>query len=168
MEILGKNIVCIIAFAAIWADIFLNAVTKKLMICYTFDYLRIRNYKRFVIHKLILTFMVGTVATLIHTIIAYFTGFENIDAYGVLLILLAALSVNTTLDTMVFSYNVVGLMGCISLILTMAVPAVGCIGMIRYHFGFDKYIAYMDIALLLFELYAEIKFYRVWKREDIK
>lgn len=168
MEVLGKNIVCIIAFAAIWADVFLKAATKKLMIYYTFDYLRIRNYKRFVIHKLMMTCMVGAVATLVHTIIAYFAGFEYIDVYGVLLILLAALSVNTTLDAMVFSYNVVGLIGCISLILTMAVPVVGIIGIMRYHFSFDKYIAYMDIAFLLFELYGEIKFYRVWKREDIK
>lgn len=168
MEILGKNIVCIIAFVAIWAVIFLSVTTKKLMIHYTFDYLRIRNYKRFVIHKLILTFAIGAFGTLIHTIIARFAGFEYINVYGVLLILLVALSVNTTLDTMIFSYNVIGLMGCISFIMMGAVPILGMIGMIRYRYGFDKYIAYMDIALLLFELYAELKFYRAWRRGDIR
>lgn len=168
MEILGKNIVCIIAFVAIWAVIFLSVTTKKLMIHYTFDYLRIRNYKRFVIHKLILTFAIGAFGTLIHTIIARFAGFEYINVYGVLLIMLAALSVNTALDTMIFSYNVIGLMGCISFIMMGTVPILGMIGMIRYGYGFDKYIVYMDIAFLLFELYAELKFYRAWRRGDIR
>lgn len=167
MEVLGKNIVCVIAYAVIWVVIFLNAVTKKLMIYCTFDFLRIRNYKRFIIHKLILTFAAGAAGTLIHTIIARFSGFEYINAYGVLFILLVALSVNSALDSLAFSYNVTGLMGCISLIMIWTVPIV-IIGMIRYRFGFDKYIAFMDIALLLFELYAEIKLYRAWKREDLK
>lgn len=168
MEILGKNIVCIIAFAAIWAVIFFSVTTKKFMIHYAFDYLRIRNYKRFVIHKLILTVAIGAFGTLIHTIIARLAGFEYINAYGVLLILLAALSENTVLDSMIFSVDVIGLMGCISVIMTGAVPALGMIGMIRYRYAFDKYIEYMDIALLLFELYAELKFYRAWRRGDIR
>lgn len=168
MEILGENIVCIIAFAAIWAVIFFSVTTKKLMIHYAFDYLRIRNYKRFVIHKLILTVAIGAFGTLIHTIIARLAGFEYINVYGVLLILLAALSVNTALDTMIFSDDVIGLMGCISLIMMGAVPIFGIISMTRYRYGFDKYTAYMDIALLLFELYAELKFYRAWRRGDIR
>lgn len=167
MEILGKNIVCIIAYAVIWIVIFLKGVTKKLMIYCTFDYLRIRNYKRFMLHKLILTFAAGAMGILIHTIIARFAGFEYINAYGVLLMLLVALSVNSDFDSLVFSYNVTGLMGCISLIMIWTV-SIGIIGMIRYRFGFDKYIAFMDIALLLFELYTEIKLYRAWKREDLK
>lgn len=168
MEVLGKNIVCIIAYAVIWVVIVLNAVTKKLMIYCTFDYLRIRNYKRFIIYKLMIAFAAGAAGTLIHTIIACFSGFEYINAYGVLLILLVALSESTTLDILVFSENVAGLMSCLSLIMLGAVPMAGIAGMVRHRYEFDKYIAYMDIALLLFELYAEIKFYRAWRREDLK
>lgn len=167
LELIRMNIVCILAFASVWAVIFIKSVCPKL-IYYEFDYVRKRNYRRFIRQKLIITFAVTIAAVLIHTIAACFAGFEYIDFAGVLLIWLAAVSVNTTIDSLVFSDNVAGLIGCISFLVFLALPGVWIMCAVKYNLCFDKYIGYMDIALFIIGAVYEYKYYKAWKKEDIK
>lgn len=162
------NIVCIIAYASVWAVIFIKSARTKLRIYYEFDYMRKRNYKRFIRQKLIITFAVTITAVLIHTIAAYLAGFEYIDFAGVLLIWLAAVSVNTTIDSLIFSGNMAGLLGCISFLVFLTLPAVGVIRGVKYNLSFDKYIGYMDMVLFIIYAVYEYKYYKAWKKEDIK
>lgn len=168
LEIIKMNIVCIIAFASVWAVIFIKSARTKMLIYYEFDYMRKRNYKRFIRQKLIIAFAVTIAAVLIHTIAAYLAGFEYIDFAGVLLIWLAAVLINTTIDSMIFSDNVAGLLGSIAFLVFFALPGVVVMCAGKYNLSFDKYIGYMDMVLFIIDAISEYKYYKAWKKEDIK
>lgn len=168
LEIIRTNMVCILAYVSVWAVIFIKSVHTKMLIYYQFDYVRKRNYRRFIRQKLIITFAVTIAAVLIHTITAYFAGFEYIDFAGVLLIWLAAVSVNTTIDSLIFSDNVAGVLGCISFLVFLVLPVVVVMRAKKYNFSFDKYIVYIDVALFIIYAVCEYKYYKAWKKEDIE